>query len=297
MDLRQLEYFQTAAKLKNVTRAAEQLHVSQSTVTVAIQRLEEELGVLLFDRNQKQFSLTAEGQVFLLSTADILNRVNDAIADMQNYCQLQKGTVKVGVPPMIGSFLFPKILAGFKPRHPHLKLVTVEEGSFTIRQMLERGELDLGIVNLYQPSPLLETLPITREQIVVCLPASHPLAQNTVLSADQLRDEPFILFKEGAYNRILILDECKRHGFTPDIILATDQIETMKGLVTAGVGITFLVEVVACKNQDFATIPLRDPLYADFGLAWRKDKYLSKAAQAFMDFITDLTGTPRKPPA
>lgn len=290
MDLRQLEYFQAVAKLNNVTRAAAQLHISQSTVTVAIQKLEEELGVVLFDRKQKQISLTPEGQVFLFSTADILTRVHDAVTDLQQYRQLQKGTVKVGIPPMIGSFLFPKILADFKVLYPNLQLIPVEEGSFTIRQLLERGELDLGIVNLYQPSPLLETLAMTREQFVVCLPPGHPLAGKRSIALAQLRDEPFILFKEGAYNRMLILEECQKHGFAPHIILSTDQIETMKGLVAAGVGIAFLVEAIASKCKEFVTVPLEEPIYLDFGLAWRKDRYFSKAAQAFMLFITDLIG-------
>ncbi|WP_156478575.1 LysR family transcriptional regulator, partial [Anaerosporomusa subterranea] len=182
MDLRQLEYFQTASRLKSITRAAEHLHVSQSTVTLAIQRLEDKLGILLFDRSQKQLLLTAEGQVFLPKIEDIMNRLQDAVAEMDKYRKLQKGTLSVGVPPMIGSFLFPEILAGFKKLFANIQLSTIEESSFTIRQLLERGELDLGIVNLYQPTPMLETLQITREQFVACLPLAHPLAGNTVIS-------------------------------------------------------------------------------------------------------------------
>lgn len=288
MDLRHLEYFQMVAKLNNVTRAAEQLYVSQSTVTLAIQKLEEELGLQLFDRSQKQFLLTTEGHIFLQGISEILNKLQDTISDMHKYCQLQKGTLNVGVPPMIGSFLFPEILASFKIRYPNLQLSILEEGSVNIRQLLERGELDLGIVNLYQPSPMLETLKMAREPFAVCLPSNHPLAGNTVISLDQLRDEPFILFKEGAYNRELIIKECKKYGFTPNIILSSDQIETIRGLVVKGIGISFLIEKITRKNEECIAIPLSTPLYLDFGLAWKKDKYLSKAAQAFMSFITEL---------
>ncbi|MDF2501915.1 MAG: transcriptional regulator, LysR family [Anaerosporomusa subterranea] len=287
MELRQLEYFQTASRLKSITRAAEHLHVSQSTVTLAIQRLEDKLGILLFDRSQKQLLLTAEGQVFLPKIEDIMNRLQDAVAEMDKYRKLQKGTLSVGVPPMIGSFLFPEILAGFKKLFTNIQLSTIEESSFTIRQLLERGELDLGIVNLYQPTPMLETLQITREQFVACLPLTHPLAGNTVISLDQLRNEPFILFKESAYNRKVILEECKNYGFNPNIILSSDQIETIKGLVKKGVGISFLIEKIAHGSNKIAAIPLSNPVYIDFGLAWKKDKYLSRAAQAFIKFITE----------
>jgi DNA-binding transcriptional LysR family regulator len=295
MDLRQLEYFQMVGKLHSITRAAEHLHVSQSTVTLAIQKLEESLDIQLFDRSQKQLSLTTEGHVFLQSVSDILNRLQDATAELQEYRQLQKGTLRVGVPPLIGSFLFPEILAEFTIRYPKLQLSTIEESSFAIRQLLERGELDLGIVNLYQPSPLLETLPITTEQLVACLPLSHPMANNTTIAIEQLRDEQFILFKEGAYNRHVILEECKQHGFVPNILLSSDQIETIKGLVVKEVGIAFLIHAVTSRNHDFAAIPLANPLYLQFGLAWKKEKYLSKAAQAFIKFITEIICSPNAP--
>jgi len=189
---------------------------------------------------------------------------------------------------MIGSFLFPEILAGFKKYYPNLELSIVEEGSFDIRQLLEKGDLDIGIVNLYQPSPLLETLPISKEQIVACLPLNHALAGQSMISITEIKNEPFIMFKEGAYNRLILLNECKKHGFVPNILLSSDQIETMKGLVEKGVGICFLIEAIARKGQNYLVMSLADPLYLDFGLAWKKDKYLSMAAQAFINFITKL---------
>lgn len=288
MDLRQLEYFQMVAKTNNITRASEQMHVSQSTVTLSIQKLEDELGVLLFDRSQKQLSLTTEGSVFVQKVSDALNLLQDGVAEVNNYRQLKRGTLKVGVPPMIGSYLFPEILAGFKKNYPNLQLSILEEGSFGIRQLLERGELDLGIVNLYQPSSLLETLVIAREQIVACLPLTHSLANQSIISLKAIQNDPFILFKEGAYNRQIILAECKKHGFAPNVILSSDQIETMKGLVEKGVGICFLVEAIAYKGKNFVSLPLTEQLYLDFGLAWKKDKYISLAAQAFINFITEL---------
>lgn len=288
MDLRQLEYFQMVAKTNSITRAAEQLHVSQSTVTLAIQKLEDELGSPLLDRSQKQLSLTSEGSVFVQKVSDALNLLQDGIAEVNNYRQLKKGTLKVGVPPMIGSYLFPEILAGFKKYYPNLDLAIFEESSFVVRQLLEKGELDIGIVNLFQPSQLLESLIIGKEPLVVCLPLTHPLANASTLAIEKLKEEPFILFKAGAYNRQIILEECKKHGFVPNIILATDQIETMKGLVAKGVGVCFLIEAIARKGNDYVSIPLANPLYFECGLAWKKDKYLSMAAQAFINFITDL---------
>ncbi|MDU4959448.1 MAG: LysR family transcriptional regulator [Sporomusaceae bacterium] len=288
MDLRQLEYFQMVAKLNSITRAAEQMHVSQSTITLAIQRLEADLDVLLFDRSQKQLFLTAEGEIFLEKVSDILTRLQDAVSELNSLKQLQKGTLKVGVPPMIGSFLFPEILMGFTKLYPRIQLIITENGSFAIRQALERGELDVGIVNVINPSPLLEAITVARHKFVVCLPLLHPLAKREQLSIGDLRDEKFILFKESAYNRKLIEEECRNNGFTPNVVLASDQIETIRRLVTKGIGICFFIEEIARHSANIASVPLANPLYIDFGVAWKKDKYLSKAAQAFIEFITKI---------
>ena len=109
MELRQLEYFQMASKLQNITRAAERLNVSQPNITVAIKKLEAELGIQLFDRSQKQLVLTPEGRVFLNRIELALRNIQDAILEVNDYKSLQRGTIKIGIPSMIGAYLFPKI--------------------------------------------------------------------------------------------------------------------------------------------------------------------------------------------
>lgn len=288
MDLRQMEYFQMVCRLNNLTRAAERLHVAQPAISVAMQKLEEELGVQLFSRNQKQFTLTTEGQVFLARVEDILSRTQDAILEMHEYRELRKGTIKLGVPPMIGSYLFPHIFAGFKQVYPSLDLSVIEEGSLAIRGMLERDELDLGIVITCHMSPLLQSELITSGEILVCLSPFHPLAGVEKIDFAQLRQEPFILLKEDTYHRQVILQQCKRHNFEPNIILASSQIDTIRGLVARGVGISFLFDVIAWKDPQIQCVPLSEPLCIEIGLAWKKDRYFSKASQAFLDYMSTL---------
>lgn len=288
MDLRQMEYFQMVCRLNNLTRAAERLHVAQPAISVAMQKLEEELGVQLFSRSQKQFTLTTEGQVFLARVEDILSRTQDAILEMHEYRELRKGTIKLGVPPMIGSYLFPHIFAGFKQVYPSLDLSVIEEGSLAIRGMLERDELDLGIVITCHMSPLLQSELITSGEILVCLSPFHPLAGVEKVDFAQLRQEPFILLKEDTYHRQVILQQCKRHNFEPNIILASSQIDTIRGLVARGVGISFLFDVVARKDPQIQCVPLSEPLCIEIGLAWKKDRYFSKASQAFLDYMSTL---------
>lgn len=285
MDLRQLEYFQMVSRLNNVTRAAERLHVAQPSITVAIKKLEEELGVQLFDRNQKKITLTSEGKIFLSRVEKILADVQDAVLEMHDYHEIKRGAITVGVPPMIGSFLFPKIFANFRKIYPNIDLTISEEGSLGIREMLEQGDLDLGIIILARESKFLESIPISHNQILACLPHEHRLSLKKSISFSDLKNEKFIMLKEDTYHRQVILEECAKEGFTPEIILSSSQIETIRGLVANGLGISFLIDSIAKRKKDLISIPLSDPIKIQIALAWKKDKYLSKASQAFIEFI------------
>ena len=153
MELRQLEYFQMASRLRNITRAAQRLRVSQPNITVAIKKLESELDVQLFDRSQKQLTLTPEGAVFLRRIEVAMRNIEDAILEVNDYKQLQKGTIKIGIPPMMGAYLFPKVFSGFRQLHPHLDVLLYEEGSLSIREKLESDALDFGIIIVPESTP------------------------------------------------------------------------------------------------------------------------------------------------
>ncbi len=285
MDLRQLEYFQMVCRLNSMTRAAERLYVAQPAISVAIHKLEVEMGVQLFERSQKQFTLTEEGRIFLQRAEDILHRSQDLLLEMNEYRELRKGVVKLGVPPMIGCYLFPRIFAGFKQAYPALDLTVIEEGSLAVRSMLEKDKLDLGIVITSHLPSLLNIKPITTGEILLCLAPSHPLATCSAVNFGQLINESFILLKEDTYHRQLILQKCKGHGFQPHVILDSSQVETIRGLVAKGLGISFLLDSIAHRDNQIHGLPLDPPLYIEIGLVWKKDRYLSKASQAFIDFI------------
>ncbi len=283
MELRQLEYFQAASRLNNITRAADQLHVSQPSVTIGIQSLEEELGVKLLNRSQKRISLTPEGQIFLRHVEDILTRVSDSIAEMNDHRLLQKGTIRIGITPMMGAVLFPSAFAHFQKNFPNVNIAVVEEGSLSVAAQLEKGELDIGIMITSDMPSDLKSQQISRGQILVCLPPGHPLGEYERIPFDKLRDQPFILFGEDTYSRQIILKECDKFHFVPRIAFSSSQIGTVIGLVSQGAGITFFIEDIA-RNQDSVMVrPLAEPLVLIVGLAWNGKRYLSKAAKAFID--------------
>ena len=288
MELRQLEYFQMASRLKNITRAAERLRVSQPNITVAIKKLEGELGIQLFDRSQKQLSLTPEGAVFLGRVEVALRNIQDAVLEVNDYKQLQKGTIKIGIPPMMGAYLFPKIFSSFQRRYSHLDVYLHEEGSVAIREQLERDELDFGIIIIPDTSPNLQLLPMARSQIVCCVPEDSDLTTRKAITLQDIEDRNLIMLKEGSFLRQTMLQKMKTAGVTPNIVLESNQVVTIMGLVASGVGNAFLLDMIVRDTPGIRALPLATPVFVDVGLAWKRDRYISRAAQSFIEFSKDI---------
>ncbi|MBQ3443856.1 MAG: LysR family transcriptional regulator [Selenomonadaceae bacterium] len=287
MELRQLKYFQMASRLKNITRAAQRLKVSQPNITVAIRKLETELDVQLFDRSQKQLTLTPEGNVFLKRIELALRNIDEAILEVNDYKQLQKGTIKIGIPPMMGAYLFPKVFSVFRHLHPNLDVLLFEEGSLSIREKLESDELDFGIIIVPDSTPNLNVLKMSRNQLMVCVSQRSSLARKEWITPRDIASSDLIMMKEGSYLREVVQNKLSALRITPRTVLESGQIVTIKGLVAHQVGIAFLLDFICEDSHDIKAIPFYEPIFVDIGLAWKKEKYVSKAAQAFIDFCKE----------
>lgn len=293
MELRQLEYFCTISKLQSFTRAAEQMHVAQPSVTTAVQKLEIELGLKLFDRAQKKVTLTDEGRVFYRHALKILHEVHETFVEMHDLANISKGAIRIGVPPMIGAYIFPDIFTNFKKAYPGINLFMFEEGSLSALEKLETAELDLGLIIL-PPMTGMQSMPVADQEIVLCVSADHPLSGRTAVAFSELKNEDFILLKDDSYHRQVIMERCRAHRFEPRVVFSSNQIQTIQSLVSKGVGITFLMRMVAEDNPHIVPISLAPPVTVNIALVWKKDKYLSKASKAFTDFIQTHTGLPGK---
>lgn len=292
MELRQLEYFQMVCRLNSISKAAEELHIAQPSISIAIQKLEEDLGVQLFNRSQRQITLTAEGLIFSQRANEILTRIGDSVNEIKDLQSLPRGAVKVGIPPMIGVFLFPAIFVQFRKQYPQIELIAVEGGSLSVQSMVEQGRIDIGIITQSSSSTHLATRLITSGQIEVCLPPRHPLSSLPSIPFHKLSNQPFILLKEDTYNRKVVIEECTKHNFTPQIVFSSSQIETIIGLVQLEVGISFLFDTIAKRYPAIYSCPLAEPIHYQIVLAWNRSRYLTSASRAFIDFITDTNLNP-----
>lgn len=285
MQIRQLEYFQMVSKSESMQKAAVLLNVSQPSITVAIKKLEEELQVNLFERNGKRLTLTHEGKLFLTRAEDILARIQYSLEEMNDYHAEVADTLKIGITPIAGAVIFPEIFERINSQYPHFQAEFTEEGSLAIQALLEKGELDLGILIFPSEIKTLETISIAVEPIHVCFAVNHPFSRRAAVAFEELQPYPFAVFKEDTYSRQLVFEECEKHHFKPKVMFASRQVETIIGLVETGMGISLLPQRIIQKHPNIGSCPLAEPIAIHVGIAWNKQKYLSKAGHRFIDFI------------
>ncbi|MBJ6800980.1 LysR family transcriptional regulator [Geomonas propionica] len=296
MDIRQLRYFLEVARLNNFTKAAESLRIAQPAVSMAVKKLEEELDLVLFSRQDKKVALTAEGEIFLAHAKRILDDLRGAELEMAELKGLTRGEVRIGITPMISAYFFPDIFRDFKRAYPQLSISVLGEGSGRIQKMIGEGELDMGVVAAGGSAVFPATLEVRRflrEEIVVCVPLDHPFAGRQAVTLAEFIGEPLVFYKEGYYIREFFLEALKGIGSAPRIIFETNLFSLVKSLVRNGTGISIFLKMVVTEDNDLAAVSFDPPLHLDLLIAWKKDTYLSLANRAFVDFL--LEHAPGKP--
>lgn len=285
MDIRSLRCFQTVAREANFTRAAEKLHLAQPAVSMSVKRLENALGLTLFHRNERRITLTDEGERLLQHADRILQAVVDAELEMQELTGLTRGQVRVGIPSMLGSYYLPELLMGFRHSFPALQLSVVEGGTTHIRRMIEKGDLDIGIVVDGGETDELERVHLMQVETLVCVSPDHPFARQTSVSFQAFLDEELVLFKEGFFHRQVTEQLARRYHVTPKISFETNLIPLIQSVVRHGFGISALLRPAIDDARDLIGIPFDDPLLFNLSIAWRQQSYLSQANKAFIDYL------------
>jgi DNA-binding transcriptional LysR family regulator len=290
MELRQLKAFVIVARERSFTRAAEHLHIAQPAVSIAIGKLEEELEQPLFSRQGKQITLTAEGEVFLRHAERILADCRAAGTEMAELKGLARGEVRIGIPPMLSSYYFPRVIRDFRIRYPRVQLSVYGEGAARIQRMIVQGQIDMGVIAGGNIPAGLRSRHFLREEIIACVPAGHRLAQCSSIDFDAFLAEPLVLFKQGYYMRELIDDIMRSHERVPRVVFETNLFSLVRSLIREGVGISTLLRMVVADDPKLAAVPFAPPLHLDLHIAWKADTYLTRANRAFVDFLLEQAG-------
>lgn len=286
MTLAQMKYFVAVCENGSLSLASKVLFVTQPTLSTSINQLEKEYNIQLFERKNNAMTLTKDGEFFYAKAKIILEAMDIFDRDLKDLSQ-QKHTIRIGVPPMIGSFLFPKIFNHYMTAHPQAKFEIWEEGSLSIRKKILNRSLDLGFSILndsanehYQKEVILET------ELLYCVSKSNPISTRTELSIEDIKNEPIMLMKEGFFQNRLINDMYSEVNATPKIILVSSQLSVIRNFVKMNAGGAFLMkELIDDHDDSIVGIPFRDRLKLKIGLIWQKDVQLHTGALDFVQFL------------
>ncbi len=288
MKLLQMKYFQTVCRYGSITKAAEELFVSQPTISFCIKELESEFGVRLFHRRHNRLQLTVEGSYFLDKVNYILQSVDALAVQMKNMGN-NRNHVKIAVPAMISTFLFPQIFNAYSKTYPEVELEMLETGSLQVRKLVDASSVVLGITirddvvdDTYNELPLVST------ELVFCVSRKHPLADRKQISFKELSDEHIILFKADSYQNIFIKRAFSEAGVEPNIMLYSSQLYTIKQFLSYGNVGAFLYRQVAEMDKDLVCIPLEQPIIQDIALIWTKNGNLYSDSENFIQFAKQL---------
>ncbi|MEM1254214.1 MAG: LysR substrate-binding domain-containing protein [Cyanobacteria bacterium P01_H01_bin.21] len=274
MELRHLHYFIAVAEELHFSRAAKRLCISQPPLSQQIRSLENELGVKLFERTKRQVQLTEAGKTFLERSYLVLEQLEQAISVTQQIGRGEVGQLAIGFVDTAMYTLLPEILRIFRAQFPAVQLQLHELTTAQQIQALHQKRVDIGIVRSTINEPGLSVECFLTESLVLALPESHPLSAQTQVSLSTLADELFILFpvKLGPVFYEQIIHSCQQAGFRPKVAQEAVQMQTIVGLVAAGIGIAI---VPACLKDFHRSGVIYRPLQEQIPktglyLAWRQ---------------------------
>ncbi len=290
MDIRQLKHLDSLVIEGSFTKAAKSLNMAQPALSQSIKRLEESLGVTLVNRASanhrgKQITLTAEGKALHQHAILIIKQLKQAEAQIKSMANLTQGEVRIGVPGMLGSFYLPSRLMAFRHQYPDLKLSLFEGGTRDSLKMLAREEVDIAIITASDLSPEFESHLLLNEQMVVAMSHDHPLSNNTHIELDEFFEHELVMFKPGYFHREWMLSQAKALSLKANIAFETNLINLIKQIVSQGFAITSVLEMVISERDEILAKPFEPPVYLDLHIAWKKQRPISQADRAFVDFL------------
>ncbi|WP_306839158.1 LysR family transcriptional regulator [Catenuloplanes nepalensis] len=292
VQLQQLRYFVAVAELRHFTHAADQLGVSQPTLSKQIHTLEIALGAPLFDRHPGNVRLTTVGETLLPLARRIVTDADAARHAVQEIVGLRRGRVRLGATPSLCTSLVPGVLRNFREHHPEVELHVDEGGSQDLVVDLIAHSLDLALIVLPDQGsdPALHTEQILRESLVVASVASGPPpTASDRLALTELRDTPLVMFRVGYDLRTATIEACRRAGFTPRYAVEGGEMDAVLAFVEAGLGVALVPGMVLANRPLLRATPLVTPgVHRTIALARRRESVLPHAATALRETLLDF---------
>ncbi len=287
MYLIQLKYFHTVARYEHMTRAAEELHIAQPSLSKVISKLEEELGVPLFDRVGRQIKLNYFGKAFYIRVERIFRELEDGKRELSDMLKNESSKISIAANN-IGPFS--NLLEGYLKLYPNT-IFQQTIGSITkMQHQLQNGEVDFCISSPPIEGDFIDCIPLISEEIFLFVPSNHKFAKYKEINLIEAANEPFISLKEGFGIRDLTEKLCLKAGFKPNIIYETDVSANLMEFVNSNMGIALLPILPWNYTQQNMSVPIhiKEPICnRKIALSYIKGHYLNAASIQFKDYLID----------
>lgn len=272
MNLRDLQYLIAVADLHSFNKAADKCHVSQPALSNQIRKLEETLGITLFERNNKRVMVTESGEQVIAVARRILAEVETMHEIAHSAQDPLAGRFRLGAFPTLSAYLFPGLVPAIIRDMPALKLVLIEEKTHVLIDQLKRGQLDAAFLALPVVDEQLETKTLFDDEFLLAVQPTHPLAKRKSVTQDDLRNNKLLLLDEGHCLREQALSVCQLAGIEEEQDFRATSLETLRQMVKAGTGITLMPKIAIHPGEkDICYIPFAAPQpHRTIGLVWRK---------------------------
>ena len=289
MEIRELRSFCTAARLRSISRAAQELGLGQPTVTTHIKKLEEELGMTLFDRVKRPIQLTLSGQ----RLADIALPLVEGIDSLPTMTAMaeERGPVNIASTPDIIPHTLIRVVRVFLNRYPRVHMRIRSGTRSEVLEMVEDGEVDLGVIQHSEKRDDLEFLGLFLYERVLLTPPDHPLMREPLETLDQIAKWPLIMMGRGTYTRQILEDEFRRRGVDYDVVVELDSMDMIKRYVALGMGISVgpRLSIEPDDSRNLGVISLANFLPVDqAGIVMLKGKTVSTPTRNFISVMQDV---------
>jgi LysR family hydrogen peroxide-inducible transcriptional activator len=286
MNLRDLAYLIKVAELRHFGKAAQACFVSQPTLSMQLKKLEEQLGVVLLERNNKRVMLTPIGEKLVQRAKRIIHEVEELQRLAKNAQDPYAKTLRLGVIPTLAPYLLPKVMPPINDVFPKLNLQLFEAQTASLLQQLKEGELDTALLALPLDDEDLTSCELYQEPFYLAVPINHPLAVNKQANDSILSGQHLLLLDDGHCLREQALDVCRLLGAGEQQNFRATSLETLRQMVSIGAGITLMPAMAMQEDKQIRYLPFADPQpKRRIGLVWREtsvDKNLLAELAIFM---------------
>ncbi len=294
MNINQLKYFVELYRVRNFSKAAENLSITQPALSLQIQKMEEEFGYFLVERNLKPLGITAEGELFFEKAVQIIQMMNDFENLGSELEEEIEGQISIGIIPTLSPYLTPLIINPVKKRYPDLKIEIVELVTETILTKLKFNELDAGIISTPVKAANFGFTPLFYEQFFLYVAENHPLYKQSRIKREEISTDELWYLTEGNCFQNQINSVCAIPSFesvSGSFRYVSSSIESLKRIVESQGGITFIPELatlnVSSEYEDLIK-PFEDPIPTrEISLVYLKNIGLKKLVRALMGVILD----------